>query len=231
MPTYAYTSGQGALSRAFEQLRRSFPPKIDAAYLKRFNIAPANESYIISIVRFLGLIDEEGNPVTDRVDFFYGDDEKFKSGLESVLRESYKALFDDMAEDAWVASPESLIHWFRSVDKTSDTVGKRQASTFRTLAAFAGHGETPRASTESSTSRNGTASASPKPRRRGKSTKTESANIDVTPAATVTPGIAPTATSSAAVGLTVRIEVNLPTGADAETYDRIFASIRKNLIQ
>jgi hypothetical protein len=32
------------------------------------------------------------------------------------------------------------------------------------------------------------------------------------------------------VGLTVRIEVNLPPAADQETYDRIFRSIRENLL-
>ena len=32
------------------------------------------------------------------------------------------------------------------------------------------------------------------------------------------------------VGLTVRIEVNLPPGGDAGTYDAIFASIRKHLM-
>ena len=32
------------------------------------------------------------------------------------------------------------------------------------------------------------------------------------------------------VGLTVRIEINLPAVADQETYDRIFKSIRENLL-
>jgi hypothetical protein len=32
------------------------------------------------------------------------------------------------------------------------------------------------------------------------------------------------------VGLTVRIEVNLPPSGDAATYDAIFASIRKHLM-
>ena len=32
------------------------------------------------------------------------------------------------------------------------------------------------------------------------------------------------------VGLTVRIEVNLPPGGDAKTYDAIFASIKKHLM-
>ena len=32
------------------------------------------------------------------------------------------------------------------------------------------------------------------------------------------------------MGLTVRIEINLPPAADKETYDHIFKSIRENLI-
>jgi hypothetical protein len=32
------------------------------------------------------------------------------------------------------------------------------------------------------------------------------------------------------VGLTVRIEVNLPAAGDQETYDKIFRSIRENLL-
>lgn len=35
---------------------------------------------------------------------------------------------------------------------------------------------------------------------------------------------------SSGVGLTVRIEVNLPPGGDASTYDAIFASIKKHLM-
>lgn len=36
--------------------------------------------------------------------------------------------------------------------------------------------------------------------------------------------------STGGVALTVRIEVNLPAQADQETYDRIFKSIRANLL-
>jgi hypothetical protein len=32
------------------------------------------------------------------------------------------------------------------------------------------------------------------------------------------------------LGLTVRIEINLPAGGDQDTYDRIFKSIRENLL-
>jgi hypothetical protein len=63
VPRYPYISGPGALVQAFDQLRKSVPSKIDADYLRRFNIAPANESYVIAVLRFIGIIDEEGNHI------------------------------------------------------------------------------------------------------------------------------------------------------------------------
>jgi hypothetical protein len=36
--------------------------------------------------------------------------------------------------------------------------------------------------------------------------------------------------AEAGVALTVRIEINLPASGDQETYDRIFKSIRENLL-
>jgi hypothetical protein len=43
------------------------------------------------------------------------------------------------------AERADLTRWFRASDKTSDLVGQRQASTFQTMAALAGHGELPAA--------------------------------------------------------------------------------------
>jgi Family of unknown function (DUF5343) len=88
VPTYPYSSGQTAVVQAFDRLRKGFPAKVDAGYLQRFSIAPANESYIISILRFLGLIDEEGNKVDATTGHFYAGDDAFKPGLEEVLRSS-----------------------------------------------------------------------------------------------------------------------------------------------
>ncbi len=48
MATYPYTSGQGALVKAFEQFRKVFPPASGASTLERFNNAPANASYILN---------------------------------------------------------------------------------------------------------------------------------------------------------------------------------------
>jgi hypothetical protein len=232
VPNFPYVSGQGPLVGTFAQLRKGFPPKVDAGYLKRFNIAPANESYVISILRFLGLLDEEGNRVQDATDYFFGGDDSFRAGLESTLRNAYKQLFDEMGDGALVAERASLTHWFRSADKTSDLVGQRQASTFLTLAALAGHGDTPPAravptkrtaapsvaAAKKSTAKSAT-SADPSGGSTGDSRRTEGGGQ-----------AAETRSNVSGVGLSVRIEVNLPPGGDAGTYDAIFASIRKHLM-
>jgi hypothetical protein len=227
MPTYPYTSGQGAIAQAFAQLRKGFPAKVDAGYLQRFGIAPANESYIIAILRFLELIDEEGSREDGNTEFFFGGDEVFKPGLEKRLRETYRQLFDEMGEDAFIAERDALTNWFRASDKTSALVGQRQASTFLTLAALAGHGNVP-TSRSASVSKNAAQSyarpKAPKP----KATTASSSKAATEGGSKSTGGSGATATSD--VGLTVRIEVNLPPDGDSNTYDAIFASIKKHLM-
>jgi hypothetical protein len=96
-------------------------------------------------------------------------------------------------------------------------VGKRQAITFNALAALSGHGEAfvPRATSPSSSS---PAAARPK------SIKTP------VPTTAKAPHTVTSVDPPPKVGLTVRIEVNLPANGDQKTYDAIFQSIRKNLI-
>ena len=140
MPSYPYISGQGALTQTFAQLRKGFPAKVDAGYLQRFKIAPANESYVISILKFLSLIDENGDRVESNTSYFYGDDGSFQAGLEATLRQAYAQLFDEMGAEALEADRGSLTHWFRAADKTSDVVGQRQASTSRLCPRLLGMG-------------------------------------------------------------------------------------------
>ena len=237
MANYPYISGQGALVATFAQLRRNVPAKVDASYLQRFNIAPANESYVISILRFVGLIDEDGNRVEANTGFLYGNDEGFKEGMEAALRAAYSDLFADMGDDALDADKANLTHWFRATDKTSELVGGRQASTFQTLAALAGHGEVPAARTA-----NGTKKAAATPGAAKKTTTRKAAAKKAAETPSGEDGAAGGGDGGAGgngtvkvqngqdVGLTVRIEVNLPPGGDADTYDAIFASIKKHLM-
>jgi len=222
MATYPYTSGQGALVKAFEQFRKVFPPAVDASTLKRFNIAPANESYIINIFRFLGLIDDEGKKVEGVTDIFFHGEEEFKSGLESLVTAAYADLFAEHGPNAWDEGKDGLATWFRVKDKTSELIGARQASTFLTLSALSGHGELlAQASKTTTTAR----PSKPKPAASPKGSSAKSATPTVTASEENDTG-----DTGSSIGLTVRVEVNLPPAASSEVYDSIFASIRKNLI-
>ena len=227
MPTYPYISGQGAIVQTFAQLRKGFPSKVDASYLQRFGIAPANESYIISILRFLELINEDGDRRDENTDFFFGGDEAFKPGLEKRLREGYSQVFDEMGDDALTAERDALANWFRASDKTSALVGQRQASTFQTLVALAGHGDVPASRATSGAKRVDAAVKKPKAKRSSVSNRDDETALSAQPSKR-TPRS--NAADAADVGLTVRIEVNLPPGGDANTYDAIFASIKKHLM-
>ena len=208
---------------------------MDAGYLQRFQIAPANESYVISIVRFLGLIDEDGDKIEANTHYFYGNDDSFKQGMEDTLRSAYSQLFGEMGDGALDADRSKLSHWFRASDKTSELVGNRQASTFQTLAALAGHGELPaRAATTKKTA--AAPGAAPKRTTAKKAAKkaTETPAVGGDGGSGGDGGAAGSGNDKVQngqdVGLTVRIEVNLPPGGDADTYDAIFASIKKHLM-
>jgi hypothetical protein len=208
----------GAITAAVNQFRKAFPATVGADTLRKLSIAPQNESYVINVLRFVGAIDEEGNKTSAATAAFNQHDAAaFQKAFGEMVKAAYTELFNLHGDTAWELPFDSLISFFRNTDQTSDVVGRRQASTFQALAGLAGHGEAP---------------SPPKPKQakepKAKTTKSNQGKAE----APVVPAAAPPAGNGTQrdVGLTVRIEVNLPPAADQETYDRIFRSIRENLL-
>jgi Family of unknown function (DUF5343) len=219
---HPYIPSGGMLVQTFTQLRKMFPNRIDAETLKRLSLAPKNESMIIGNLKFLGFIDEDGNKTEKaNVVFLKHDDKAFASALETVIKEAYNELFNQTGERAWGYDRDSLIGFFRVHDETSALTAKRQAIAFETLASLAGYGETvtPKLARKEVSS----TKISVVRRNNGK-TKTENASP---PTEQAPMGLSK---DQKDFGLTVRIEINLPAQGDQETYDRIFESIRKNLL-
>ncbi len=216
---HPYISGGGALLKAIQHLRNSLPSAIDAPVLKKLGLAPKNESYLLNILQFIGIIGEDGCPTAEaRKVFTQHDDADFSRGFSDMVKTAYKGLFDLHAESSWNLEQAALVTYFRQTDQTSNVVGTRQATTFRTLASLAGHGDIP--TTRATSPHNG------KEESRKPAVRTER---DLTPVTRVTPA-GPQSSRGRDFGLTVRIEVNLPASGDKETYDRIFKSIRENLL-
>lgn len=219
---HPYVPSPGPLVQTITQFRKAIPARIDASTLKRLSLAPNNESTVLSTFRFLGLIDSEGQTTPEAKKIFNAhSDDDFASCLEAEVQKAYSELFGLRGEDAWDAERDTLIAFFRATDETSAITGKRQAVAFETLAALSGHGEVaaPRVYSKSPNNEGPASKKSSKKERRIREKSQQTPNP-----------MTFSASGPEGVGLTVRIEINLPAQGEQETYDRIFQSIRKNLL-
>ena len=211
---HPYVTSNAALSGTITHLRSSFPDTVTSATLKKLGFAPGSESLVINMLNFLGIIDDDGKGIEVAKETFLLDDAAFQQGFRAFVQSSYAGLFDLHRDGAWQLQRDRLVQFFRTTDKTTALVGKRQARTFSVLCQISGYGE-----------------PKTRPPRRAKATTAkahvannakEAAAVLASP--TEIPAVMPE------VGLTVRIELNLPADGSQETYDRIFKSIRENLL-
>ncbi len=217
---HPYVNSRKALMQAIPQFRKSLPSVIDASVLKKLGFAPKNESRLINVLRFIGVIDTEANVTTEaRSVFTQHDDAAFAQGFETLIETAYADLFSLHNDVAWDLDNAALVTYFRQTDQTTASVGKWQATTFQLLSAFAGHAEMP--TVRETSSRKGNVSSTPstasKPKR--KTTKKPASQV-----------VNPSDGARRDFGMTVRIEINLPADGDKQTYDHIFKSIRENLL-
>jgi len=201
-----------------------FPDVLDADVLRKLGFAPGNESFIINTLRFIKLIDDEGAR-TEKAQktFTLHDASAFAKAFSGVVKSAYADLFQLRGEDAWTLDDSKLITYFRQTDQSTELVGRLQAHTFRALAAYAGQGvapaAAPKAKTKSTPEGNPKGRTTAKPKdapRKPRNDSPKSRGEDVL--------------TDQYVGLTVRVEINLPAVGDQDTYDKIFKSIRENLL-
>ncbi|MGE0455886.1 MAG: DUF5343 domain-containing protein [Vicinamibacteria bacterium] len=216
---HPYMSGSGPLFQIVEQLRKSFPATVTAETLKKLGLAPNNEGYVINILRFINALDQEGKKTAEGAKVFTQHaNDSFQKAFSKLVKDAYGDLFTLHGDSAWSLDQNKLIQYFRSTDETSGVVGRRQATTFQALSAIAGKAEPPTTRTTDA---------------KAKATKSQK-GATVKPKAAAPPTPSPIDVSAAKrardVGLTVRVEINLPADADQPTYDRIFKSLRENLI-
>ncbi|MBC3387331.1 DUF5343 domain-containing protein [Pseudomonas sp. SWRI179] len=220
-------SGIAGLAQTIAQLRKSFPVQFGSDTMKKLGIAPNNESYVLNTLRFLGVLDEDGKKGQKVGSVFsQHEDDEFQRGFSEIVSSAYSELFELHGEDAWTLPLTKLIAYFRHTDNTSDIVGKKQAATFQALGLLSGKVD---GAVRSSTSKPKTGDTSaPTRTARSKPTKVtpQLPKVEVPlPIQSAAPIVQPST-----MALTVRVEINLPAGGDQETYDRIFKSIRENLL-
>ena len=223
---HPYTLGSTGLIQAIQQLRKAFPPTVTADTLKKLGIAPNSESYLINTLKFIGVIDDEGNKSKEATGaFLKPDNDEFAQEFSKLVRSAYSELFALHGEDSWKLEQGKLIAFFRGSDESSANVGRRQAVTFQALASLSGYSEI-HANNKTQNIKT-TTKTSPQVSTRPKVNKTLP---DFSYPKFQQNAPASIERKSRDIGLTVRVEINLPAVADQATYDMIFRSIRENLI-
>ncbi len=228
MANFPYISGAGNISTIISFLRKNFPSSVTADTIKKYQIAPNNESYVINTLQFLGLLDAESKKTQlGTTTFTIHSDDDFSSAFSEIVRSVYKELFELHGENAWSLEKNKLIGYFRQADKTSDIIGQRQAAVFQVLAGISGKIDpSPEGKKVTLQTKGNQKSKSSKIKVAGsKPEKLIETKVAPKPLVEVDPGV-----PSKSVSLNVRIEVNLPSGAPPETYDSIFKSIREHLM-
>ena len=215
---YPYIPSGGLVQTAFQQFRKSLPAKVDSDTLKKLGIASSNEGALINIMKFIGILDKENQRTKEGAQVFTThDDTKFGNALATLVETAYRELFELHGASAWSLDRDTLISYFRGSDETSAVTGSRQALTFQTLASLSLKRAEHVPSRGSSGPRVAPKDKAPPAKRKHEAPKP--------PALVVNPP-----TGGSPVGLTVRIEINLPANGSQATYDNIFESIRKNLL-
>lgn len=216
--TYPYISGPGNITQMISQLRKSFPQTVTSETVKKLGLAPNNESYVINALQFVGIIDAEGKKTNAASKAFSSHkDEDFQKNFSALVKQAYNDLFELHGDAAWLLNSDELITFFRQTDGTSAIIGSRQAGTFRVLAGQSGHGDVPAPKIA-----NGKSKKVPTP----KTTHVKPTK----PASQETNTKKTSADMPQNLGLTVRVEINLPADGTKETYDNIFKSIKENLL-
>lgn len=222
MASHPYISGVGNITQMIGFLRKNFPATVTSDTVKRLGLAPKNESYVINVLQFLRLIDEQGKRTDEgHAVMIKHDEAEFQASFEALVKSAYSDLFDLRGDDAWTMTKDQLIGYFRSADKTSDIIGGRQTGVFVALRELAGH------QLDEATTNKQKATNAGKTKTLVKRTKVvEQKKLDEVTQDIRSP--APKQPKSD-MALTVRIEINLPAEGTQETYDAIFKSIKANL--
>ena len=86
MASHPYISGAGNITQMIGFLRKNFPATVTSDTVKKFGLASNNESYVINVLQFLGLIDDQGKRTDEGHAVMSKHDEaEFQQAFEEVV--------------------------------------------------------------------------------------------------------------------------------------------------
>ena len=185
----------------------SIPGKVTQKFLLSLGFKSNNDRYLPKILRSLGFTDESNVP-TERWKA-YRSKEKASKIMTEAISEAYSSLFT-MYSDAYRKDDEAITNFFTA----HSTVGQKAISfmvrTFKALCESADFNEVHEIPEKET---------APLP------------EVTPTPAETILKSTLQTQSESQGITLNINIQITLPETKDSSIYDKIFESLRNNLIQ
>jgi len=140
MGEFPYTTVPGKLGTLLEKIREvGVPQKVNRDWLNSLGFKSSNDRKMISVLKFVGLIDESCKP-TPRWTEFRG--ANYKSVLGDAVREAYADLYS-MYPDAHQRPQSDLEHFFSTTTKAGKPAVEKTVSTFRALVQLAEFSSSP----------------------------------------------------------------------------------------
>jgi hypothetical protein len=205
MPEYPYIVAPNTLKKFVQEIPQTgVPEKLSQAELEARGYKSHNYRSIIPILKFVKFIDDSGKPTDNWVNFR----DKGQSGrvMASCLRAAYGDLFK-LYTNAQDKDVEALRNFFSTKTTAGQRVLDYTVSTFKTLCELADFRADP-LETEAGVAVD------------KEGAKRAQSGIKVVPQHT-----------DSGLTINLNIQLTLPATENAEIYDKIFAALRKNLIE
>lgn len=121
-----------ALREFFERIRNVSPPaRVDRRFFQKLSVAASNEWALLSALKFLGVVDDNGVPTAAYRALQTSD--RFEHTLRELVLKAYRPLFDAGGDQM---SVEELRNYFRVTSSPSQA--KNAARFFREVCQLAG---------------------------------------------------------------------------------------------
>jgi hypothetical protein len=130
MPDYPYTTVPGRIRAFLETIRSaSVPDKANRAWLPKIGFNSSNDRTLLSVLKFIGFINERGNP-TDRWKEYRR--ANHAEVLGEAVRDAYNSLFI-VYDDAGSRSTNELKDFFRAETESAEGTVSKMVDTFNAL--------------------------------------------------------------------------------------------------
>ena len=132
-PNYPYARLK-AMSEIMDFIRNPKwrPEKIDVNLIKMLNIASSKESTVVAALRFLGLINRNGEPT----DLFDELKNNYQDTLHSIIEEKYSDIFSMIPKD--MIDQPRIVNFFMNQAKTTRDTAEYQGMLFGWLCRESG---------------------------------------------------------------------------------------------